>query len=143
MSDVALEHDDYESVRAARGRSVHRDMPPRFRSCTSPDHRLFCLSRCVVPALLAKPPADSPARQLPERVHPAIHMLAGAMAGMGEHLALYPVDVVKTRMMRMNPDPEARYYSIRHAVKKMVRTEVCPAPSPPPGGRLVWRCRCP
>jgi len=51
-------------------------------------------------------------------------MLAGALAGMGEHLVLYPVDVVKTRLMRLNPDPEARYTSVRHAFRTMIRTEV-------------------
>jgi solute carrier family 25 (mitochondrial iron transporter), member 28/37 len=29
------------------------------------------------------------------------HMVAGAMAGMGEHLAMYPVDTVKTRMQAL------------------------------------------
>jgi hypothetical protein len=32
---------------------------------------------------------------LPESMHPAIHMAAGALAGIGEHCVMYPVDVVK------------------------------------------------
>lgn len=32
---------------------------------------------------------------LPESMHPAIHMVAGALAGIGEHCVMYPVDVVK------------------------------------------------
>jgi len=30
-----------------------------------------------------------------ESMHPAIHMVAGALAGIGEHCVMYPVDVVK------------------------------------------------
>jgi hypothetical protein len=29
------------------------------------------------------------------------HMVAGAIAGMGEHLAMFPVDTVKTRMQAL------------------------------------------
>jgi hypothetical protein len=32
---------------------------------------------------------------LPESMHPAIHMAAGALAGIGEHCVMYPIDVVK------------------------------------------------
>jgi hypothetical protein len=32
---------------------------------------------------------------LPETMHPAIHMAAGALAGIGEHCVMYPIDVVK------------------------------------------------
>ena len=32
---------------------------------------------------------------LPESMHPAVHMVAGALAGIGEHCVMYPVDVVK------------------------------------------------
>jgi hypothetical protein len=32
---------------------------------------------------------------LPESMHPAIHMGAGALAGIGEHCIMYPADVVK------------------------------------------------
>lgn len=29
------------------------------------------------------------------------HMIAGALAGIGEHVAMYPVDTVKTRMQAL------------------------------------------
>lgn len=32
--------------------------------------------------------------------HPQ-HMVAGALAGMGEHLAMYPVDTIKTQMQAL------------------------------------------
>jgi solute carrier family 25 iron transporter 28/37 len=32
---------------------------------------------------------------LPESMHPSIHMVAGALAGIGEHCIMYPIDVVK------------------------------------------------
>eukprot|EP00045_Choanoeca_perplexa_P006317 m.53745 g.53745 ORF g.53745 m.53745 type:complete len:330 (+) comp13579_c0_seq2:366-1355(+) len=35
---------------------------------------------------------------LPEDVSPRVHMLAGAAAGVLEHIAMYPLDVVKTRV---------------------------------------------
>lgn len=34
---------------------------------------------------------------LPGTASPAVHMLAGGMAGMLEHCAMYPFDVVKVR----------------------------------------------
>ena len=36
---------------------------------------------------------------LPESLHPAIHMAAGALAGVGEHCVMYPVDVVKVCLL--------------------------------------------
>ena len=38
---------------------------------------------------------------LPESMHPAVHMAAGALAGIGEHCVMYPVDVVKVRLTRL------------------------------------------
>jgi hypothetical protein len=38
---------------------------------------------------------------LPESMHPAIHMAAGALAGIGEHCVMYPVDVVKVISFRI------------------------------------------
>jgi len=60
---------------------------------------------------------------LPESMHPAIHMVAGALAGIGEHCVMYPVDVVKTRMQCINPDPHAKYKGITHAMKEMIKHE--------------------
>ena len=37
-------------------------------------------------------------------------MVAGAIAGMGEHLAMFPVDTVKTRMQALaHPGQQASY----------------------------------
>jgi solute carrier family 25 iron transporter 28/37 len=60
---------------------------------------------------------------LPESMHPAIHMAAGALAGIGEHCVMYPVDVVKTRMQCINPDPHAKYRGIIHAIREMMANE--------------------
>jgi solute carrier family 25 iron transporter 28/37 len=60
---------------------------------------------------------------LPESMHPAIHMVAGALAGIGEHCIMYPVDVVKTRMQCINPDPHAKYRGIMHAIREMMTHE--------------------
>ncbi|UJR38205.1 hypothetical protein I4U23_030878 [Adineta vaga] len=60
---------------------------------------------------------------LPESMHPAIHMAAGALAGVGEHCVMYPVDVVKTRMQCINPDPHANYRGIVHAIRQMMANE--------------------
>jgi solute carrier family 25 iron transporter 28/37 len=60
---------------------------------------------------------------LPETMHPAIHMAAGALAGIGEHCVMYPIDVVKTRMQCINPDPHAKYRGIWHAMREMMVNE--------------------
>jgi len=60
---------------------------------------------------------------LPESMHPAIHMAAGALAGIGEHCVMYPVDVVKTRMQCINPVPHAKYRGIWHAMREMMVNE--------------------
>uniref|UniRef100_T1ISH4 Mitoferrin n=1 Tax=Strigamia maritima TaxID=126957 RepID=T1ISH4_STRMM len=50
-------------------------------------------------------------------------MMAGSMAGIGEHCVMYPFDCVKTRMQSMQPSPHAAYKSIPDALFKMVRYE--------------------
>ncbi|XP_070272700.1 mitoferrin-1 isoform X1 [Myotis yumanensis] len=60
---------------------------------------------------------------LPTSASLSTHMTAGAMAGIMEHMVMYPVDSVKTRMQSLNPDPKAQYTSIYGALKKIVRTE--------------------
>jgi len=60
---------------------------------------------------------------LPESLHPAVHMAAGALAGIGEHCVMYPIDVVKTRMQCINPDPHANYRGIGHAMREMMTKE--------------------
>ncbi|CAF1112817.1 unnamed protein product [Didymodactylos carnosus] len=38
---------------------------------------------------------------LPETMHPTVHAAAGALAGIGEHCIMYPIDVVKVRGMHI------------------------------------------
>eukprot|EP00050_Salpingoeca_kvevrii_P008419 m.302808 g.302808 ORF g.302808 m.302808 type:complete len:310 (-) comp15475_c0_seq1:345-1274(-) len=54
---------------------------------------------------------------LPETAGPLTHMCAGALAGILEHTAMYPFDVVKTRMQRLNPPPDAVYHNLRHGFR--------------------------
>lgn len=60
---------------------------------------------------------------LPEYASSTDHMIAGAAAGIMEHCIIYPVDVVKTRMMCLKPDPNARYTGIIDAFVKIVKNE--------------------
>jgi len=60
---------------------------------------------------------------LPPNASTRDHMIAGAAAGIMEHCIIYPVDVVKTRMQCLKPDPKARYTGIMDAFVKIVRTE--------------------
>lgn len=60
---------------------------------------------------------------LPEIATPVDHMVAGAAAGILEHCIIYPVDVVKTRMQCMRPDPKANYSGIVDAFVKIVKNE--------------------
>lgn len=60
---------------------------------------------------------------LPENMHPAIHMAAGALAGISEHCVMYPVDVVKTRMQCINPNPGTKYRGVIHAIREMMVNE--------------------
>ncbi len=60
---------------------------------------------------------------LPEIATPTDHMIAGAAAGILEHCIIYPVDVVKTRMQCMRPDPKANYKGIVDAMVQIVRNE--------------------
>lgn len=60
---------------------------------------------------------------LPESSSPATHMMAGAAAGMFEHVAMYPFDSIKTRLQRLNPTPESRYRGVMDAFTRMTRGE--------------------
>ena len=43
-------------------------------------------------------------------------MVAGAIAGMGEHLAMFPVDTVKTRMQALaHPGQQASLYLLLYS----------------------------
>eukprot|EP00047_Mylnosiga_fluctuans_P005262 m.239401 g.239401 ORF g.239401 m.239401 type:complete len:309 (+) comp13481_c0_seq1:264-1190(+) len=60
---------------------------------------------------------------LPDNASPLVHMSAGAAAGMLEHIAMYPFDVVKTRMQSLKPSEAARYSGLVHGLRTMVQTE--------------------
>lgn len=50
-----------------------------------------------------------------------VHLAAGSMAGVGEHWVMYPIDLVKTRMMAIKPPP--RYASWLNAFSQIRREE--------------------
>ncbi|KAH7624542.1 hypothetical protein Ndes2526B_g00743 [Nannochloris sp. 'desiccata'] len=54
------------------------------------------------------------------------HMVAGAMAGMGEHLAMYPVDTVKTRMQALAHPGQQLHTSLVRAMSGVLRREGVP-----------------
>lgn len=55
-------------------------------------------SKARIPAIVALEPEDIDYESLPTGAGWGVHMLAGAMAGISEHAAIYPVDSIKTRM---------------------------------------------
>eukprot|EP00055_Hartaetosiga_balthica_P014112 m.75778 g.75778 ORF g.75778 m.75778 type:complete len:314 (-) comp8495_c0_seq1:1616-2557(-) len=64
---------------------------------------------------------------LPDHVSPFIHMMAGGAAGILEHIAMYPFDVVKTRLQKVNPTPGGLYTGVAHCMKSMIRQEGVPS----------------
>lgn len=60
---------------------------------------------------------------LPPTVSPLIHMTAGAMAGIVEHTAMYPIDSIKTRMQILRPHPTAVYTGVLHALRRISHQE--------------------
>ncbi|KAA0189590.1 hypothetical protein HAZT_HAZT001854 [Hyalella azteca] len=50
-------------------------------------------------------------------------MCAGALAGIFEHIVMYPIDSVKTRMQCLAPSPEASYHNVRDGLSKMITNE--------------------
>ncbi|CAD6926936.1 unnamed protein product, partial [Tilletia caries] len=59
-----------------------------------------------------------------------ISMLAGSLAGITEHAALYPVDLIRTRMQVLAASPSATYTSISQALSRISSAE---------GARALWR----
>jgi len=66
---------------------------------------------------------DDPYESLPPETPTHYHMMAGSVAGVAEHCLMYPVDVVKTRMMCIKGNPETQYKSITGALRTMIRQE--------------------
>ena len=60
---------------------------------------------------------------LPPSASPLTHMTAGALAGIMEHTATYPIDAIKTRMQVLRPHPTAVYYSTAHAFRSISSQE--------------------
>lgn len=51
------------------------------------------------------------------------HLIAGSVAGLAEHCALYPFDSVKTRLQSLCPCPETKCPTAMHSLVSMVRRE--------------------
>jgi len=66
---------------------------------------------------------EDPYESLPPETPVIHHMMAGSIAGVAEHCLMYPVDVVKTRMMCIRGNPETQYKSITGALRTMIRQE--------------------
>ncbi|CBQ70459.1 probable MRS4-Protein of the mitochondrial carrier family (MCF) [Sporisorium reilianum SRZ2] len=59
-----------------------------------------------------------------------INMIAGSLAGISEHAAMYPVDVIRTRMQVLSATPAATYTGVIQAFNRISSLE---------GMRTLWR----
>lgn len=66
---------------------------------------------------------DDEYESLPASAGPMVHAMAGTMAGIIEHTCMFPVDVVKTRMHRILPEPGAAYTDLVHGMRSIVKHE--------------------
>jgi len=73
--------------------------------------------------------SDDQYEDLPTENH-MVHVAAGCTAGIAEHCAMYPVDLIKTRMMAVTTPIEMRYTSMLNAFRSILATE---------GMRSLWR----
>ena len=73
---------------------------------------------------VSQPPDFHP--ELPVSAHDGLHfwqfMIAGSIAGMVEHMAMYPVDTVKTHMQAMGSCP-IKSVGVRQALRSILRSE--------------------
>ncbi|KAF9054344.1 mitochondrial carrier domain-containing protein [Panaeolus papilionaceus] len=67
---------------------------------------------------------------LPDNAGLAVHMLAGALAGISEHAVMFPIDSIKTRMQVFATSPVAVYSGVGNAFTRISSTE---------GMRALWR----
>eukprot|EP00038_Savillea_parva_P007021 m.167341 g.167341 ORF g.167341 m.167341 type:complete len:307 (+) comp12812_c0_seq1:282-1202(+) len=61
--------------------------------------------------------------ELPETAGPLVHALAGSIAGICEHTAMFPVDTVKTRLHRLHPGAAATYHGTFDALRTIAAKE--------------------
>jgi len=66
---------------------------------------------------------DDEYESLPASAGLSTFMLAGAMAGILEHCACYPLDFIKTRMQSVLPEEHCRYKGVRDAFRTVSMTE--------------------
>lgn len=59
-----------------------------------------------------------------------ITMVAGAAAGISEHAAMFPVDVVRTRMQVLSSPSSAAYTGLGQSLRRITSAE---------GARALWR----
>ncbi|KAJ1955290.1 Fe(2+) transporter [Dipsacomyces acuminosporus] len=74
--------------------------------------------------------ADYDYEELPETSTLAMHLIAGAAAGIMEHSVMYPFDIVKTRMQVVGSPSTVMYSGVAQALKLISTTE---------GMRSLWR----
>lgn len=67
---------------------------------------------------------------LPPESTLAAQLIAGGLAGITEHAVMHPIDLIKTRMQIINPNPQAIYTGIQQAIIKICTTE---------GLKSLWR----
>ncbi|KAI9139201.1 mitochondrial carrier domain-containing protein [Paraphysoderma sedebokerense] len=60
---------------------------------------------------------------LPPTATPLTHLIAGALAGITEHVVMYPLDSVKTRLQILTPNPQAIYSGMTNAISRITTTE--------------------
>eukprot|EP00039_Didymoeca_costata_P014221 m.227404 g.227404 ORF g.227404 m.227404 type:complete len:311 (+) comp15972_c0_seq4:336-1268(+) len=66
---------------------------------------------------------DDEYESLPNNAPPWVHAMAGSVAGVVEHTVMFPIDVVKTRMHRLRPEPGAVYRSAFNGLNVILREE--------------------
>ncbi|CAG8643719.1 3050_t:CDS:2, partial [Dentiscutata heterogama] len=66
---------------------------------------------------------DHDYESLPANSSLTANLIAGALAGIGEHTIMYPVDSIKTRMQIINPTPQAVYTGVANAFSRIYTTE--------------------
>jgi len=66
---------------------------------------------------------DDEYESLPPSASILVQGMAGSIAGVVEHTCFFPVDVVKTRLHRIRPEPGANYTGAIHGLRTIVAKE--------------------